>query len=242
MTLRAIVRGLLRKGGYDIFRFNTRNSPVARRIALFKHFGVDLVLDVGASDGWYGLELRKTAYTGHIVSFEPMTGPFAKLNRRAHDDGNWEAVNVGLGDRAGRRDIHVSQNSESSSLLPMLPRHAEAYPRSKYIGTESVEIQRLDDILTYYRGASETTFLKMDVQGYEHHVLEGAKASLCDITGVQLEMSLVPLYDGELRFVEKIGYLEDRGFTLMSLQPVIEDPVTGQLLQVDGLFFRAHGA
>ena len=88
MTLRSLATSLLRKGGYDIFRFNTRNSPVPRRITLFKHLGIDLVIDVGASDGWYGLELRNTAYTGRIVSFEPMTGPFYKCHRRAQGNGN----------------------------------------------------------------------------------------------------------------------------------------------------------
>ena len=46
------------------------------------------------------------------------------------------------------------------------------------------------------------------------------------------------MYENETPFLEVITYLQAHGFNLMSLQPVIDDPVTGQLLQVDGLFFR----
>ena len=68
--------------------------------------------------------------------------------------------------------------------------------------------------------------------------MDGGSDSLDNILGIQVEMSLVPLYEGETRLVELVSFLEERGYQLMSLVPVIDDPSTGQLLQVDGLFFR----
>jgi hypothetical protein len=51
-------------------------------------------------------------------------------------------------------------------------------------------------------------------------------------------MSLVPLYRGETLFTEMIAMLTQVGFTLMAVEPDFSDPTTGQLLQLDGVFFR----
>ena len=125
-------------------------------------------------------------------------------------------------------------------MLEMLPRHVAAYPKAAYVSSEEVIIDRLDDVFARYYRPGENAYLKIDTQGYERHVLEGAQASLKAITGIQLELSLVPMYAGEPRFTDMVTYLEELGFALMSLAPVIEDPTTGQLLQVDGLFFRSR--
>ena len=70
MNLSAFLKRLVRKTGFDVIRFNTRSSPVARRIRLFAHHGINLVLDVGANTGGYALELRRTGYRGRIAVFE----------------------------------------------------------------------------------------------------------------------------------------------------------------------------
>ncbi|MDX1547792.1 MAG: FkbM family methyltransferase, partial [Rhodothermales bacterium] len=93
----------------------------------------------------------------------------------------------------------------------------------------------------YYRPGARA-YLKLDVQGYERHVLDGAARALPQILGLQLEMSLVPLYDGETPFHEMLTVLDGLGFTLMSVEPVHADARTGQLLQVDGIFFRDGAA
>ena len=75
-------------------------------------------------------------------------------------------------------------------------------------------------------------------QGFEAAVLRGAEQSLARCAGVQLEMSIAPLYQGELLLPELIGEMAKQGFALMDLKPGFFDPRTGELLQLDGLFFR----
>ncbi|MFQ5568043.1 MAG: FkbM family methyltransferase [Rhodothermales bacterium] len=237
MSARAFLKRLLRKSGYDVIRFNARSSPVARRIHLLKHYGITLILDVGASTGGYALDVRKNGYRGRIVSFEPLSSAFAILEQRARRDPHWDAVHAGLGAHAGTQTIHIAQNSESSSILGMLSRHVEAYPESAYVGSEDITLHRLDDVFHRYHRPDDRVLLKIDTQGYERYVLEGAQTSLPHITGIQVEMSLVPLYEGEHLLADMVAYLEQRGYVLMSIEPVIDDPATGQLLQVDGLFF-----
>ena len=238
MSLIRIIKRLLRQAGLDVIRYNTRSSPVARRIQLFAHYDINLVFDVGANTGGYALELRRQGYKGRIVSFEPLSSAFADLDRRASRDSKWEAIHTALGAHNDTVTIHIAQNSESSSILDMLPRHEEAFPHSVYVDEEEIKVQTLDSIFDDYYQPGDRIYLKMDTQGYEQHVLEGASASLDRITGLQLEMSLVPLYAGERLFADMVNHLQTLGFVLMSIEPTIDDPRTGQLLQIDGLFFR----
>ncbi|HEY8164959.1 MAG TPA: hypothetical protein VIF83_05325, partial [Gemmatimonadaceae bacterium] len=66
--------------------------------------------------------------------------------------------------------------------------------------------------------------------------------SLESIVGIEMELSLTPLYEGETLLPEMIQKLDERGFVLMSLDPAFSDPATGRLLQVDATFFRNDGA
>jgi len=238
MAPKLFIKRLLQRGGLDVVRFNARSSPLARRIKLFRHFEINLVLDVGASTGGYAQELRSTGYAGRIVSFEPSTEAFGVLQQQAARDPAWSAVQMALGNKPGSATLHLSRNRESSSFLRIRSRHTNAYPAASYVATEKVSIRRLDDVFANYHTGDFRTFLKIDTQGFEQQVLQGGQASLPQIVGVQVELSLVSLYDGETPFMDLIKQLQGHGFTLMSFQPVIDDPETGQLLQVDGLFFR----
>ena len=62
--------------------------------------------------------------------------------------------------------------------------------------------------------------------------------ALSRVVGLQLELSMVPLYDGQPLIDDLIGSVRTMGFVLMSLEPDFYDQSTGQLLQADGIFFR----
>lgn len=236
---RLLLRGLTRRWGYDLVEYPSREFQ--RRIKLMQHFGVDLVLDVGADTGEYVQKLRRYGYRGRVVSFEPLSASFTVLSANAARDPRWDVVNTACGARDGEAELNVAGNLHSSSLLEMLPAHESAAPESAYVRRERVRLRRLDSIFEACRGDARHVFLKIDTQGYEQTVLEGAAQSLKSIVGVQLEMSLVPLYRGQVLFPELLSFMSAQGYTLMLLEPGFGDDRTGQLLQVDGIFFRADG-
>ena len=82
--------------------------------------------------------------------------------------------------------------------------------------------------------------LKIDTQGYEKNVIDGATKSLGSIKVIQLEMSILPLYENEMLYVDMINYLDKKGFQLFSLENGFSDQHTGQLLQVDGIFVQKN--
>jgi hypothetical protein len=69
-------------------------------------------------------------------------------------------------------------------------------------------------------------------------VLKGAEGLLQRTAAIQLELSLVPLYEGAPKFVDMIAYVESKGFELFSLVSGFSDRRIGRLLQVDGFFVR----
>jgi FkbM family methyltransferase len=227
---RTLVSRLTRRYGFDLARFD--------RGKLIAHQGITVVFDVGANVGQYGEELRALGYRGRIVSCEPLRAEFQELARKAAADPDWVALPLALGDSDGRRIINVAANSQSSSLLEMMPHHIGAAPQARYERTEEIEVARLDALFDQHVRAGDRVFVKLDVQGYERFVLAGAEASLPRVQGMQLEMSLVPLYRGEALYIDLIGQMTARGFQLMSVEPVFRDPRSGQLLAIDGVFFR----
>jgi hypothetical protein len=86
MSLLHRSRELLRYAGLDVSRFPNPAAAEARRVAILNANNVDLVLDVGASSGRYGLELRRHGYIGDILSFEPQPSPYERLAKRCSSD------------------------------------------------------------------------------------------------------------------------------------------------------------
>ncbi len=200
---------------------------------------IDVVLDVGANAGQFAHHLRRDLdFEGRICSFEPLSVPFRRLQMRAAEDPDWQAFNLALGDVEGMATINVAANSESSSMLQMLPLHTEAAPESRFVGTEDVEIRTLDAIFDDLCHPGEAVFLKIDTQGFEGRVLRGADRCLPNIDTVQVEMSLAPLYSDELTFGELYQLLLGKGYAMVDLEPGFTNPQTGQLLQADAIFHR----
>jgi len=228
----------LRKFGYDIIKFRPDKHPVAQRKALLAAYGIDLVLDVGANDGDFADELRSFGYRGRIVSFEPIHSTFLRLQNKAWNDANWTALHLALGEIDGEREMHVAQNTLSSSLLEMLDTHAVSDPDSKYIGKETIQLRRLDSVFGELHGDARNIFLKLDTQGYERHVLEGAADSLAHIDTLQVEVSLVPLYEGGFLFEDMQTLLSEKGYRLVGVETVFTHPGHGETLQLDAIFHR----
>jgi FkbM family methyltransferase len=237
-VIKQLVKKTFRRAGYQVSAYDFKSDPVAVRMKYLASLGIDLVFDVGANEGQYASQLRKLGFAGRMVSFEPLSGVYQKLAGRAAGDPRWEAVNCALGNCDGCAEINVSQNTWSSSLLDMLPGHLESAPESAYQGKEQITVRSIDSIIDSYQRPGERLFLKIDTQGFGMKVLQGAEKSLQRIQGIHMEMSLVPLYQDEPLLGELASYLHGKGYALVYIEPEYLNPLTGQQLQVNGLFLK----
>ena len=234
------IRRIIRKSGFEISRFSPSANLLARRRQLMLHYGVNLVLDVGANIGQYVKTLRSDVmYNGRVVSFEPLAAAYRVLRTKASNDRFWQTHHYALGDVAGSVEINVAGNSYSSSLRGMLPAHESSAPESRYIGKEYIDVKRLDDVFDSVVSGASSIYLKVDTQGFERNVIDGARSKLPQIGTIQLELSLIQLYSGEMVFNEMLSYMCELGYRLVGLEPGFSDRVSGELLQVDCIFRRS---
>jgi FkbM family methyltransferase len=237
--LKSIVKRMIRQAGFDLKRFDPSRSEDATLMAVLGAHNVNLVFDVGASSGIFGRVLREAGYRGRIVSFEPLSSVREQLLENSRKDSLWEvAPRAAIGSEDGEIEIHIAGNSHSSSVLEMLESHSDAAPESAYVGSEKTPLRRLDSMAPDYLREDSRLFIKVDTQGYEDQVLKGAEHLLPKAVGLQLELSLVPLYKGQCLFAEMVARCKALGFNLWTMSPVFSDSRTGRLLQVDAIFFR----
>jgi FkbM family methyltransferase len=228
------VRSALHKRNLDLVR-NPFPVRVASALAFLR---IDTVLDVGANVGQYGAALRAGGYRDRLVSCEPLPDAYAALAHRSASDGRWTTVATAVGAEPGTLTINVSANSYSSSLLPMTEAHLGAAPGSRFVTTHEVPVTTVEVLASDYAIDPARTLLKVDTQGYEAPVLDGAGALLAGFCAVQLEMSLVPLYAGQQLADALTARLAGLGFALYVLEGGFGDERTGRMLQYDALFVR----
>jgi FkbM family methyltransferase len=238
MNVKNGIRKLIRKTGFDIVKYNYESHPIARRLKLLENYNINIVLDVGANIGQYAKKLIANGFTGKIVSFEPLSEAFRILTINAQSYNSWIVKNLALGDKECKTNINVSANSQSSSILSMLPKHEIAELDSKYINKEEIQLTKLDLIFNDIYSKGQNIYLKLDTQGFEKKIIDGAEKSLNYIDTIQIEMSLIPLYEEGLLFNEMYELITGKGYTMVSIEPGFSDKETGQLYQVDGIFHR----
>lgn len=236
MNLKAQFRQVLRKFGYDIVQ--TRHSATARRLRLFTYYQINLILDVGANEGQYAEAVWEMGYRGKIVSFEPVPEPFSVLERKTRQDANWRALPLALGDFDGPATINVASESVNSSILQPTQFFETNHEAARTLRRQEITVRRLDSLAPEVIEPGANVLLKVDTQGFERHVILGAEATLLHILGVQLEMSLTPLYEGEPGLLELLPLMSKHGFVLASIEPGYDDAESGRLYQFDALFFR----
>ena len=235
--IKRLIRSQINKLGYDILKLPS--DPAARqRIRLMNDHAINYVCDVGANSGQFGSNLRTYGYSGTIFSLEPLPNAFLSLKKKLENDLLWTAKNIAAGDVSGEISLNISRNSFSSSVLPMLPVHLNSAPDTEYIDRITVPIRRLDELLRNELHESDILLVKIDTQGFEKQVIEGCHDIMHRIIGFQLEMSLAPMYEGELPAHEMISWMKSLGYNLLSVESGHYDYKTGEILQLEGVFYK----
>lgn len=180
--------------------------------------GIDLVVDVGGNHGQYAhLLRRRVGYRGALITVEPMPQAAAVLKRRFAGDARWALAECALGASPGRATLNVLHGHEMSSLLAPSAAATDGFETFQQVrDTVEVPVRTLDSLLAEHPLAREArhVYLKLDVQGYELPVLDGAKRSLERIDALQAEASVVPLYEGVPPYHELMRRIDELGYQL----------------------------
>jgi FkbM family methyltransferase len=203
----------------------------------FERHAIDAVIDVGANLGQYAGRLRSAGWTGPILSIEPIPEVHALLATTARNDPAWELTPpLAAGDVDGEAVLEVSAESDMSSTLPQSALLRDISPTSAVTRRVAVPQRRLDGLLV--ARPWRRLFVKIDVQGAEPAVLAGLAGIWDRVAGLQLELALLPLYQGERPWLDLVADLAGRGFAPYLVFPGYYARALGRQVQLDMVFYR----
>ena len=241
-SIKILINKLLSLTGYKLSNLKYLYDRELNLVTTLNFLKIKSIVDVGANEGQFILKLLKMGFKGSIFSFEPVTDAYKKLlinvakNKKRV---SWHVFEkCGLGSKNFSQDIFVSKNSESSSLLKILPKHTNLKPLSKIISTEKINIKILDSFYDDVEKLDKNIFLKIDAQGYELEILKGAEKTLKLITALVVEVSLVKLYEKQPLWLDIVNFLKERNFIVWSVDRVMGDIRTGESYQLDITFAK----
>ena len=221
------------------FKKLKRETGASRFVAILNRSKVDTVIDVGANTGQTAEQLRRFGYAGKIISYEPIKQCHAELVAKSASDPDWSiAPRCALGDTHGTVEFLVSEGSSLSSINSPTEAMTQALPKVRASSHEKVPIHRLDQLMSDGMEARGRVFLKIDAQGHDMAVLRGAEGIMDDIAGIKIEMSLLPLYEGETLYLDILKFLHKKGFRPHLLVDVGYSKKLSRQLQIDGVFMR----
>ena len=204
-------------------------------------FEVDCVFDVGANAGQYATSLReRIGFRGHIISFEPNPDVAIELRAKAAPDSQWHVEELALDIVKGTRQFNVMAGNQFSSLHRPDNSSIDVFANVNRIkktitvdaSTVLLELNRWQSLLNFKR-----PFLKMDTQGHDMAVAQGAGDSICKFVGLQSELSIRSIYEGSTDFSRSLDYYQSRGFVLSAFVPNNEGHFP-DLVEIDCIMYN----
>ena len=223
------IKGLINRFGYDV-RYHRPLYDI-----VIGPLGIKTVLDIGANDGKYSLEMCERFPDARIYAFEPLADCFSRLSEVAKQHPNIIPFDTALGEETGALDIERSSFHPSSSILRMSSLHKKLYPKSAATIKERIKVARLDDIM---RGQAieNPLLIKIDVQGYEGSVIRGGAETIRRAACIQVETSFFSLYEGQPLFDDVAKMLHELGFHYYGALQTHWSKTTGHPMYEDSLF------
>lgn len=226
--------------GVHVHRAPLPNTLPNRLRYVLGRLGINCVIDVGAHYGEYGQSLRSLGFGGRIVSFEPVTASHERLVLAAKSDASWRTFQHALGREESSMDINVLAASDLSSFLPATyagDRFGDGLALER---RERVRVRPLSAVFAECIDglADPRVLLKLDTQGYDFEVLDGARPVLGSILALQSEVAVKPLYEGMTLLPEAITHHQGLGFEIAGMYPVSMEVDNLRVIEFDCLMVR----
>ena len=202
---------------------------------------VRTIVDIGANDGAYAAYLSDFFQPAAVHAFEPLPSCQAALAALRQRLPTLAVHPVALADDPGQATFFENGYAPASSLLRVSDLSRRVFPETDRETAVTVTLARLDDVLPV-ENLEPDILIKVDVQGVEDRVIEGGRAVFSAAKVVLVEMSFVPIYQGQPLFEEVHRLLEGCGLRLAGFKNQIDEPQTGRPLFAHCLYRRPDAA
>ena len=213
-----------------------QNKPFEMQKRLMGGADELVIFDVGAYVGEVAATYKRMFPQSSIYCFEPFPDSFHKLNRLCRD-ASIKAHQIAFSDKEGKTTFNINVDLSCNSLLPPTESDFRCYSaKSIKDGEIQVETNTLDNFCASAR-ISCIDILKLDVEGAEVKVLEGASRMLSKqaIKLIYSEVMFIPHYDGGCMLHELTAFLNRHGYTLFNLYH-LKSARNGQLRWGNAIF------
>jgi FkbM family methyltransferase len=209
----------------------------AKKTLWLRKMEIKTILDIGANTGQFAKRIHEIFPDASLYSFEPIRDCYEELVSNFKGVEKFRAFNLALGNETGKLEIHRSEYSPSSSILPMGTLHKTSFPFTQNEIIEEINVVKLDDLDTEIE-IQAPLLIKLDVQGFEDKVIEGGMKIFNRADIIIIELSVEELYNGQKLFDELYGILKKLGFRYQGNYEQLHHPDDGRVLQMDGIFIR----
>ncbi|MFK5597694.1 FkbM family methyltransferase [Methylobacterium sp. HMF5984] len=178
-------------------------------------------VDVGASKGIQPKWLRQKDNIIPVL-FEPNPEEARRLRDQLSAFEKSFVIETGLADRNGPQQLHIGEHYGCTSILEANSAFLSDYQiAASYHVKDTVEIEcaRYDGLVGAGK-APVPDVIKIDVEGYESHVLEGFGSLLHNVVGIETEVFFYPVYKRQALFHDLIAQLEPFGLRLKRIEEV----------------------
>jgi FkbM family methyltransferase len=165
----------------DKYLEGLRNGFEPHMVSLFKTLvrPNDYVLDIGANIGCTALLFGKMAKMVHAFEPSPTTYSYLLKNVRSSGLANIETKNFGLGSQRGDTQLTFARSNRAGGFVSNQTKASAGHV------TEPIHLEKVDDL-----SIPRVDFIKIDVEGFEKYVLQGAEVTLVrDQPVVALELN-----------------------------------------------------
>ena len=182
-----------------------------------------------------------------VIGFEPDLRSWKELQTASNE--SYRVLNTALYREPAELELFLTRKPGKSSIYRPNRQLVDEFPdsvRFDILDTATVRADTLDSQLKA-NGIYDVDFIKLDTQGSELPILEGAQSVLETTFGVEAEVHLAPIYHALPLFFELDAFLRSKGFSLFDFRPVywkragggkLRHP-KGQLIHGDALYFKA---
>lgn len=183
-----------------------------------------LCVDVGARWG-VDSALLLLKDRAKLLCFDPDAEECARLQGH-HLLEEVEYVPLALSSDGRDLTLHLTKEPACSSIFPPVRALYEKYPALVTIAPERVENfpSTTVDRFIAERALSKPDLIKLDTQGSELDILQGAVDNLSSACMIDIEVEFNPLYEGQALFGDVDLFLRRHGFVLWRLQHMVHYP------------------
>ena len=239
------LKKILGSFGYEIQKRGLSDNFEILKKIINKNDNIN-IFDVGANEGRWIDRAVNNFNNPFIHAFEPADKEFNILKNKYSSKKNIILNNCALGEIKEEKEFNINYKGSLSSFYDVYEstdwfkrqqNNKKLFDKNFTLKKEKVKIDTIDNYVET-KNIKIIDIIKIDTQGYEKFIIEGAKQYLKNCKILYCEVSLKEVYTSAPLWFEIIDILKLQGFEIASIENGFTEKLNNNLLQADIIFVR----